>query len=180
MNQQKNNEFINGMADLFAKSARTPILRHPDQYGMVYEEVFFPSMDGVTLEGWFMPADSDRLVICNHCMPANRYGYRGHEQAPERIRAHPRDDSLATRHRGRIRGASDGKSWNRERRRTVRHGPLQSNGLPSQRAVADRICQSGNCADNGCAGPQRLHDQTVARARDIRQHLCHGQEALLD
>lgn len=45
---------------------------------MAYEDVFFPSIDGVTLEGWFIPADSDRLVICNHPMPCNRYGYPGH------------------------------------------------------------------------------------------------------
>jgi len=45
---------------------------------MAYEDVFFPSLDGVGLEGWFIPADSDRLVICNHFMPGNRYGYPGH------------------------------------------------------------------------------------------------------
>lgn len=32
----------------------------------------------MTLEGWFIPAASDRLVICNHFMPGNRYGYPGH------------------------------------------------------------------------------------------------------
>jgi hypothetical protein len=45
---------------------------------MSYEDVFFPSLDGVELEGWFIPADSSRLVICNHFMPGNRYGYPGH------------------------------------------------------------------------------------------------------
>ncbi len=78
MNEQEANEFINGMADLFAHSTRTPVLRRPNEYGMAYEEVFFPAMDGITLEGWFIPANSDRLVICNHCMPANRYGFPGH------------------------------------------------------------------------------------------------------
>lgn len=45
---------------------------------MEYEDVFFPAMDGVILEGWFIPADSDRLIICNHCLPANRAGFPGH------------------------------------------------------------------------------------------------------
>ncbi len=45
---------------------------------MPYQDVFFPSLDGVGLEGWFIPADSGRLVICNHFMPGNRYGYPGH------------------------------------------------------------------------------------------------------
>lgn len=69
---------IQGFAELLAKGQRTPILRTPDQYGMAYEEVFFPSLDGVPLEGWFIPADSDRLVICNHFLPGNRYGFPGH------------------------------------------------------------------------------------------------------
>jgi uncharacterized protein len=56
MNEIQANEFINGMADLFVHSTRTPILRRPDEYGIAYEDVFFPSMDGITLEGWFIPA----------------------------------------------------------------------------------------------------------------------------
>jgi pimeloyl-ACP methyl ester carboxylesterase len=71
-------ELINGLAELMAHSTRTPVLRRPDEYDMEYEDVFFPAMDGVTLEGWFIPADSDRLIICNHPMPCNRYGYPGH------------------------------------------------------------------------------------------------------
>jgi hypothetical protein len=67
-------EFINTLADLMAHSTRTPILRWPNEYGMVYEEIFFPALDGVTVEGWFIPADSNRLIICNHPMPCNRYG----------------------------------------------------------------------------------------------------------
>jgi pimeloyl-ACP methyl ester carboxylesterase len=70
--------FIDDLAELMAHSARTPILRRPDEYGLAYEDVFFPAQDGVTLEGWFIPADSDRLLICNHPMPCNRYGYPGH------------------------------------------------------------------------------------------------------
>jgi len=75
----KNEEFINGLAELMAHSLRTPILRTPDQYGMQYEDIFFPAIDGVTLEGWFIPAkNSKKLIICNHPMPANRYGFPGH------------------------------------------------------------------------------------------------------
>lgn len=74
----KSIEFINGMADLMAHSTRTPVLRWPNEYGMDYEEIFFPAMDGVTIEGWFIPANSDKLVIFNHPMPCNRYGYPGH------------------------------------------------------------------------------------------------------
>lgn len=71
-------EFINGMADMMAHSNRTPILRWPNEYGMDYEEIFFQAMDGVTIEGWFIPGASNKLIICNHPMPCNRYGYPGH------------------------------------------------------------------------------------------------------
>ncbi len=78
MTELKIDPAMQGMADFFAHSYRTPVMRRPDEYGMDYEDVFFPSMDGVPLEGWFIPADSDKLVICNHFMPGNRYGYPGH------------------------------------------------------------------------------------------------------
>jgi hypothetical protein len=42
------------------------------------EDVFFPSLDGVPLEAWFIPADSDKLLIINHPMTCNRYGFPGH------------------------------------------------------------------------------------------------------
>lgn len=57
---------------------RAPVLRRPDEVGLDYEDVTFPSMDGVPLEGWFIPADSDKLIIHNHFLPGNRYGYPGH------------------------------------------------------------------------------------------------------
>ena len=31
---------------------RAPVLRRPDEVGLNDEDVFFPSMDGVPLEGW--------------------------------------------------------------------------------------------------------------------------------
>ncbi|ODS87577.1 MAG: hypothetical protein ABS46_00175 [Cytophagaceae bacterium SCN 52-12] len=69
---------IEQYAQLFAFGDRTPVLRRPDEVGLQYEEVFFPSLDGVPLEGWFIPAHSDKLLIINHPMPCNRYGYPGH------------------------------------------------------------------------------------------------------
>ncbi len=78
MNREEATKFIDDTVDLFARSARTPILRTPAEYGMAYEDVFFPAQDGVTLEGWYIPGKSDRLIIMNHPMSANRYGYPGH------------------------------------------------------------------------------------------------------
>ncbi len=51
------------------------MLRHPSDVGLVYEDVTFPALDGVPLEGWFIPAEgTDRLVIANHPMGFSRSG----------------------------------------------------------------------------------------------------------
>lgn len=78
MKHRYSNQFMDGLTAVFAMSGRIPILRRPDEYGMAYEDIFFPSLDGVGLEGWFIPSYSDHLVICSHCMSGNRYGYPGH------------------------------------------------------------------------------------------------------
>lgn len=69
---------IEPMVELWAHGKRTPVYRRPDEVGLNYEDVYFPSLDGVNLEGWFIPADSERLIIHNHFLPGNRYGYAGH------------------------------------------------------------------------------------------------------
>jgi uncharacterized protein len=46
-----------------------PVLRRPGEVGLEYEDVFFGSMDGVAMDGWFIPADSDKLIIHNHFLP---------------------------------------------------------------------------------------------------------------
>jgi len=65
-------------ATTFGKPIRSPLLRWPEEYGLSYESVFFPSMDGVPLDAWLIPADSDKLIICNHPVWFNRSGFPGH------------------------------------------------------------------------------------------------------
>lgn len=74
----KTHPLVEQYAQLFTHGERTPVLRTPKEVGLEYEESWFPSADGVTLEAWFIPADSDRLLIVNHPMPCNRYGFPGH------------------------------------------------------------------------------------------------------
>ncbi|MER5436739.1 alpha/beta hydrolase [Streptomyces sp. NPDC002588] len=72
------NGFVGQWTEGTTDGRRAPLLRRPSELGLAYEDVTFPSMDGVPLEGWFIPADSDRLIIHNHFSPGNRYGYPGH------------------------------------------------------------------------------------------------------
>lgn len=55
--------FIQGMATGNTPPRRSPVLKTPTDYGMKYEDVFFSAIDGVPLEAWFIPADSNRLVV---------------------------------------------------------------------------------------------------------------------
>lgn len=75
---RKAHPLVEQYAQLFTHGARTPVLRTPDEVGLEYEDRWFPSADGVPLDAWFIPADSDRLLIVNHPMPCNRYGFPGH------------------------------------------------------------------------------------------------------
>jgi len=47
-------------AGLFKTGLRTPVMRKPSDYGMDFEEAWFPSMDGVPLEAWsYRPIPTD-------------------------------------------------------------------------------------------------------------------------
>ncbi|MFF3484252.1 alpha/beta hydrolase family protein [Streptomyces sp. NPDC002701] len=60
-------------------SVRSPLLRSPADLGLAFEDVWFPSLDGVPLEAWYIPcAGSGKLVIVNHPRWFNRYGLPAH------------------------------------------------------------------------------------------------------
>ena len=69
---------LDGISHAFVNPVRSPILWSPSDAGLDYEDVTFPASDGVPLEGWFIPADSDRLVILNHPMGFSRAGLPTH------------------------------------------------------------------------------------------------------
>lgn len=54
--QDKLQDKLQHFADGFCFQRRSPILHAPSDQGLDYEEVTFPSRDGVPLEGWFIPA----------------------------------------------------------------------------------------------------------------------------
>lgn len=71
-------QMLTSLAQGLSTPPRTPILRTPAEYGMKFEEISFTTTDGVTVKGWFIPANSDKLIISNHFSPGNRYGFAGH------------------------------------------------------------------------------------------------------
>ena len=74
-------ETLKDIAQHWAHPVRSPLLKTPADYGLEFENVTFPSQDGVPLEAWHIPAPgSDKLVVCNHPMSFNRYGFPSHLQ----------------------------------------------------------------------------------------------------
>jgi esterase/lipase len=78
MINEQQTQMLTALAQGLSKPPRTPILRTPEEYGLEYEEISFETKDGVTIKGWFIPADSTKVIISNHFSPANRYGFAGH------------------------------------------------------------------------------------------------------
>jgi uncharacterized protein len=69
------NDVLQQFANGFGQVRRSPIMRLASEQGLDYENVTFPSRDGVPLEGWFIPAaGSDKLIIANHPSGFSRSG----------------------------------------------------------------------------------------------------------
>ena len=72
-------QILDAVAASFGQQLRSPILHAPSEQDLDYEAVTFPSLDGVPLEGWFIPADgSQKLIIANHPMGFSRSGIPAH------------------------------------------------------------------------------------------------------
>lgn len=77
--EEQADQIVKGIADGFKNQLRAPLLRTPRDAGLDFEDVAFPSLDGVPLEAWFIPCEgSDKLIIVNHPRGFNRYGSPSH------------------------------------------------------------------------------------------------------
>ena len=79
MSDEQITQVLTGIAEGFRTQLRPPILSTPADEGLDFEDVTFPSQDGVPLEAWFIPKEgSDKLIIANHPKGFNRYGSPSH------------------------------------------------------------------------------------------------------
>ncbi|KAI8677400.1 hypothetical protein NCS56_00629900 [Fusarium sp. Ph1] len=70
---------IQAVVDDFRGWTLAPIIHYPEEAGLEYEDVFFPSEDGVPLEGWFIPCKgSNKVIIANHPHWFSRAGLPSH------------------------------------------------------------------------------------------------------
>ncbi|MEM9775499.1 MAG: alpha/beta hydrolase [Chloroflexota bacterium] len=78
MVNEQQTQMLTMLAQGLSTPPRTPILRTPEEVGLDFEEISFETQDGVKITGWFISADSNKVIISNHFSPANRYGFAGH------------------------------------------------------------------------------------------------------
>lgn len=79
LSEEQIEQVLQRLTDKFAKQTRSPILHSPAEHGLDFEDVTFPSLDGVPLEGWYIPARrSQKLIIANHPMGFSRSGMPAH------------------------------------------------------------------------------------------------------
>lgn len=79
-------EMGTAMATMFLEPLPQPFDRTPDDYGMSYRDVEFSTRDGLTLRGWLIGEDADKVVIMTHFgYRANRYGYQLKHQPADSV-----------------------------------------------------------------------------------------------
>jgi pimeloyl-ACP methyl ester carboxylesterase len=79
MRQEEIEATLEKIATGFVAGPRAPLLHWPEEAGLDYENVFFPSEDGTPIEAWFIPrSGSDKIIVCNHPRWFNRAGLPSH------------------------------------------------------------------------------------------------------
>lgn len=79
MTPEETTAFLQGLVASFRNKLPTPLLHRPSEAGLKYDDVFFPSEDGTSLEAWYIPKQgSNKLIIVNHPLRCNRSGYPTH------------------------------------------------------------------------------------------------------
>ncbi|WP_052712441.1 alpha/beta hydrolase family protein [Sinorhizobium meliloti] len=79
MTREETEKTLQALAEGVRTWRRAPILHCPHEEGLGYEDVFFPSEDGIPPEGWFIPrSGSDEMIIANHPRWFNRAGLPSH------------------------------------------------------------------------------------------------------
>ena len=54
------------ISDMMIKPGKSPVFETPDQYGLDYEDVTFKTDDGVTLSGWLVKGNTNKVIIQSH------------------------------------------------------------------------------------------------------------------
>lgn len=64
------------VSDMMIKPGNAPVFGSPADYGLEFEAIEMQAQDGVTLRGWLIPGDKDKVIIQSHFgVQCSRSGY---------------------------------------------------------------------------------------------------------
>ena len=64
------------IADSMTKPGNAPVFGNPKDFGLDYEDVTFNASDGVTLSGWLIKGENDKVIIFSHFgIQSSKSGY---------------------------------------------------------------------------------------------------------
>ncbi len=67
---------INYLSNSIVKGGQAPVYNTPQDYGLDYEDVTFQASDGVTLSGWLIKGEAEKIIIQSHFgVQSSRAGY---------------------------------------------------------------------------------------------------------
>ncbi|KAF5722635.1 gibberellin biosynthesis-related [Fusarium mundagurra] len=79
MTPEEIQSYLRGLVAPLRNDIPTPLLHRPSEVGLEYQDVFFPSEDGIPLEAWYISKPgSNKLIIVNHPLRCNRAGFPAH------------------------------------------------------------------------------------------------------
>ena len=73
------------VSNMMIKPGQAPLFDHPQSFDLPFEDVEFPTEDGVTLRGWLIRGGADKVIVQSHFgVQCNRGGWtpKGHGPMP--------------------------------------------------------------------------------------------------
>ena len=72
--------FGKAISNLMIKPGKSPVFETPAKYNLSYQDVTFKTADGITLSGWLLKGNSDKVIVQSHfgvqCSRARLYTRR--------------------------------------------------------------------------------------------------------
>lgn len=68
--------FGKAISNLMIKPGKSPVFETPAKYNLSYQDVTFKTADGITLSGWLLKGNSDKVIVQSHFgVQCSRAGY---------------------------------------------------------------------------------------------------------
>lgn len=55
--------FGKAISNLMIKPGKSPVFETPAKYNLSYQDVTFKTADGITLSGWLLKGNSDKVIV---------------------------------------------------------------------------------------------------------------------